>query len=305
MLAGAARCAGDVGCLCGGLRHACNDMLLAQNLSRHNHRLAAACFCSSGCRHGPFVACPATCPCACQLAPCKCLPGSFSAPICSGQMILAQGLQRHLLGPDWRWPDAAPAGGSGAEAAPPPELARLLQLFWDTPAGKPPAYSLPGIEPPARGQLHALLAPMLLLLLLHVHRCPAAGHSFCLGPCPASRRSQRLFPAQPVRARPHGRRGARALAGALGGVQGVGGHCPRGAAGRPLPLVPQQPGPPQGAYWGAPCAVTVARHAGQACCRQDKHLPSPTAHAQQLLLPVSPPQLIPTPNLCSITRTWA
>jgi hypothetical protein len=58
-------------------------------------------------------------------------------------MILALGLQRHLLGPDWRWPQppeqhgTATAAGAAAAAATeaPAELARLLQLFWDTPAG--------------------------------------------------------------------------------------------------------------------------------------------------------------------------
>lgn len=61
---------------------------------------------------------------------------------CSGQMILAVGLQRHLLGAHWRWPQppephstgAAASGTAGASEAP-PELGRLLQLFWDTPAG--------------------------------------------------------------------------------------------------------------------------------------------------------------------------
>jgi hypothetical protein len=60
-------------------------------------------------------------------------------------MILAQALQRHLLGRDWRWPSALPLHTAQQQqqqkqqtAAPgeaPPELARLLQLFWDTPAG--------------------------------------------------------------------------------------------------------------------------------------------------------------------------
>lgn len=73
-------------------------------------------------------------------------------------MILAQGLQRHLLGADWRWPDAAPAG-SGGGAAPPPELARLLQLFWDTPAGACARLLLPStnVTVPARVHVCALL----------------------------------------------------------------------------------------------------------------------------------------------------
>lgn len=56
---------------------------------------------------------------------------------CSGQMVLAEGLQRHLLGRHWRWPQ--PGGDAAGAAAPPeapPELKRLLQLFWDTPAGE-------------------------------------------------------------------------------------------------------------------------------------------------------------------------
>lgn len=51
-------------------------------------------------------------------------------------------------------------------------------------------------------------------------------------PSPPACRAQCLLPAQPVRARPGVRRGPRPLAGALGGVPGAGGRCPRGAAGR-------------------------------------------------------------------------
>lgn len=78
------------------------------------------------------------------------------------QMIAAQTMVRHLLGPDWRWPldkdstnhgitesatnligtgtppPPPPAGTTAAAAAgairdPPPGLLKVLQLFWDVP----------------------------------------------------------------------------------------------------------------------------------------------------------------------------
>jgi cysteine protease ATG4 len=53
----------------------------------------------------------------------------------SAQMILAQGLQRHLMGPQWRWGLEPDSGESGdGEDPPPPGLGALLRLFWDTPA---------------------------------------------------------------------------------------------------------------------------------------------------------------------------
>ncbi|KAI3434857.1 hypothetical protein D9Q98_002911 [Chlorella vulgaris] len=52
----------------------------------------------------------------------------------SGQMILAQGLLRHLLGRDWRWPEAVSPEQQQQAAEARPKLALLLELFWDTPA---------------------------------------------------------------------------------------------------------------------------------------------------------------------------
>uniref|UniRef100_A0A1D1ZNK5 Cysteine protease n=1 Tax=Auxenochlorella protothecoides TaxID=3075 RepID=A0A1D1ZNK5_AUXPR len=49
----------------------------------------------------------------------------------SGQMIMAQGLRRHLLGSDWRWPEES-------VASPPPGLASLLSLFHDLPQTSAP-----------------------------------------------------------------------------------------------------------------------------------------------------------------------
>lgn len=100
----------------------------------------------------------------------------------SGQMILAQGLQRHLLGADWRWPDAAPAG-SGSGAAPPPELARLLQLFWDTPAERN-AFSLHNLC--AHGRRCGVapgrwLGPWVMCKALEATACVALQHHDDLG----------------------------------------------------------------------------------------------------------------------------
>jgi cysteine protease ATG4 len=79
------------------------------------------------------------------------------------QMIAAQTMMRHLLGPDWRWPLEvqqhvehsenttnvigltttaalleAEAGATSASISPPSELVEVLRLFWDVPeAGSP------------------------------------------------------------------------------------------------------------------------------------------------------------------------
>lgn len=120
----------------------------------------------------------------------------------SGQMVLAQGLQRHLLGRDWRWPHQqheAPA------EAPPEQLRRLLQLFWDTPAG--------GCAGGGWGAclLHLLPCAAACLLLPLPPRVTSPAPLACC-------RAQRLFAAQPLPARPALRGGAGALAGPLGHV---------------------------------------------------------------------------------------
>ena len=67
----------------------------------------------------------------------------------SVQMIAAQALLRHILGPEWRWPihtntiqagAAVPTppttmaeGGAVLQKQPPEDLAPIIRLFWDTP----------------------------------------------------------------------------------------------------------------------------------------------------------------------------
>jgi hypothetical protein len=67
----------------------------------------------------------------------------------TGQMIVAQALQRHRLGRGWRWPashhettagagSAAGAAFTAAEPEPQEDLRWLLQLFWDAPSERNP-----------------------------------------------------------------------------------------------------------------------------------------------------------------------
>lgn len=136
--------------------------------------------------------------------------------LCSGQMILAQALLRHLLGAGWRWPEAEVA--EGADPAPPASLAALLELFWDTPAGE--------------RRVSAFMQS--ILFLSSGGRPRALALALTAAACP--RRAQRLLAAQPVPSGAALRGGARPLAGPLGDVQdagssGSGGGAPQRAAG--------------------------------------------------------------------------
>lgn len=58
----------------------------------------------------------------------------------SVQMIAAQAMLRHILGPEWRLPlvEAENAGSAAIGMDPPEGLAPLLRLFWDVPVPSSP-----------------------------------------------------------------------------------------------------------------------------------------------------------------------